>query len=201
MISGVHPQAPSGREFLTHELELRHFMIDLVVFGARPKLIYSLLGKQIPGAEVSRCYRLATRRVRRTGRLPDRRKIAGLSKPDSALLARLLAQVRQASGFDPIDVLLATWRVHQDAVEAAGSAKARCCGEAVDFELFVAAVQNLRIGMIDIRQCGYCCSPNIIIDCDLVVCSSCGKRNTPLRLPATVVPMSLAVVSGKENVA
>lgn len=187
--SSIGPGASvNGYACLAKEMALRQQVIDLAAFGARPKVMALLMGKQVPFTEISRTYRLVSRRETRSGRLPDRRKISTLPKATSAILARLLCQVEGARGFEPVDALLAIWRVYLGAVraQASGPSPRAVALQPLDFELFLIAVHNLNLGAIDIRLCtqGECRSPNIIVDRSAVLCNCCGRRFDLMRADA-----------------
>lgn len=164
------------------ELAVTKQAFELAAFGARPTLIAELLGKRLAMTEIKRIFRLASLRDTHNGRIPDARKISNLAKSEQATLARLLHNYVAATArkFDPVEALLATWRLHRDAMT---ENQAMRDNMQLDFELFMVSARHLRGGRIDLRECTNqdCRAPNIFADSQHMLCSSCNRRIDPLQ--------------------
>lgn len=154
--------------------------VELANFGARPTLISELLGKRVSQAEIKRIFKLASPRESNHGRLPDARKIARLHHDERTVLARLLQSYMQVTSknFEHIDAVLATWRVHAQALAVNGM---DVPSAQPDFELFLVGARFLKAGRIDLRYCQVdgCRAPNIFCTMATGRCSSCNRRIDP----------------------
>jgi len=178
------------------ELLVTKQVVTLASFGARPTMIAEILGKRVALTEIKRIFRLASQRETNAGRIPDARKIFSCRKSDQATLARLLENYSSATtrGFEPVDAMLATWRVHLQALTAHEALRAEM---PVDFELFLVAVRHLKAGRIELRRCQHldCLAPNIFGDSHHALCSTCNRRVDPLNADAVRGEVITALVT------